>query len=191
MVIYSDVKLVRFKGLQAYLQLDLRDSITDNISSEPLQITDFLSCLFCIVYWLSEDMSGNCLFGRPQYLGLNLIGCHPFLSIWYLVFGIWYCILIEEIACLGGHNTWDSIWLVAAETKCLFLVALLTTGPPTTYPYFGPLMRLNFPSRPIRRPSLTLRSPLRTKPNPSPGLNVSLHWSQRSQFLVFACFVRA
>ena len=112
-------------------------------------------------------------------------------GIWYLVFGIWYCILIEEIACLGGHNTWDSIWLVAAETKCLFLVALLTTGPPTTYPYFGPLMRLNFPSRPIRRPSLTLRSPNQTKPKPSPGLNVSLHWSQRSQFLVFACFVRA
>ena len=53
------------------------------------------------------------------------------------------------------------------KTKCLFLVALLTAVPPTTYPYFGPLMDLNFPSRPIHRPSHGLRSSFEHKPNPS------------------------
>lgn len=43
--IHPDVKVFRFKGLQAYLWLDLRDSITDNKTSEILQKTDFLSHL--------------------------------------------------------------------------------------------------------------------------------------------------
>ena len=53
------------------------------------------------------------------------------------------------------------------KTKCLFLVALPAAVPPTTYPYFGPLMDLNFPSRPIHRPSHGLRSSFEHKPNPS------------------------
>ena len=79
---------------------------------------------------------------------------------------------VKEFLC---EMTMDSIRLVGFETKCLFLVALPTTGPPTTYPYFGLLMELNFPSRPIRSTSHSLRSPS----NPIWGLNVSLHQRER------------
>ena len=70
----------------------------------------------------------------------------------------------------------------------LFSCSLLTTGPPSTYPYFGLLWwALIFPrDRYAAPPSLTLRSPFQPKPNPSQGPDVSLLWSPR--FLVFAYF---
>ena len=46
---HPDIKVFRFKGLQTYVWLDLRDSITDNTTSEFLQKTDFLSHIIGIV----------------------------------------------------------------------------------------------------------------------------------------------
>ena len=55
----------------------------------------------------------------------------------------------------------------SVENKMPLFSCPPTAVPPTTYPYFAPLMDLNFPSRPIHRPSHGLRSSFEHKPNPS------------------------
>ena len=125
--IHTDVKVFRFKGLQTYLWLDLRDSITDNTTSEFLQKTDFLS----------------------HIIGIVLIK--------------WRYVCQPRNSFLEGHRTWDSIG--TRNKMPLFSCSLLTTGPPSTYPYFGLLWwALIFPRDRYAAPPSPFDHP--SSPNP-------------------------